>query len=318
MWELRDARVDFGSTRALDDVSLAVSPGEIVVILGPSGCGKSTLLRALAGLQPLDRGTVWIDGVDASGRPPHKRDIGVMFQDPTLFPHRTVGRNIAFGLRMAGLDRAAQERQVDEMLTLVGLPGFADRTVDTLSGGEAQRVALARSLARAPRLLLLDEPLASLDRALRDRLAVDIPAVLGATGTAALHVTHEHDEAFAIADRIAVMTAGRLLRIDAPADLYADPRTEQVARFLGHTNIVEDTTGAVAAERRVIRRDAATIDPEGELTATVLESRFRGDHHDVVVETMLGELRFRLTEAAARGATVRLRIDPARVARLEG
>ncbi|HUV11387.1 MAG TPA: TOBE domain-containing protein, partial [Acidimicrobiia bacterium] len=183
---------------------------------------------------------------------------------------------------------------------------------------EAQRVALARSLARSPRLLLLDEPLAALDRALRDRLAVDIPGVLRATGTTALHVTHDHDEAFAIADRIAVMTAGRLLRIDAPADLYADPRTEEVARFLGHTNIVEDTAGPATAHRRVILRDAATIHPEGDFTATVVESRFRGDHHDVIVDTTLGELRFRLTETAARGSTVRLRIDPDRVARLDG
>jgi thiamine transport system ATP-binding protein len=323
MWELRNARVDFGTTRALDDISLAIDPGEIVVILGPSGCGKSTLLRALAGLQPLHGGRVLIDGTDATNRPPHRRGIGVMFQDPTLFPHRSVGRNIAFGLRMAGLDRAAQEQRVDEMLALVGLPGFTDRTVDTLSGGEAQRVALARSLAPAPRLLLLDEPLAALDRALRDRLAVDIPAVLRATGTAALHVTHDHDEAFAIADRIAVMAAGRLLRTAAPADLYADPRTEQVARFLGHTNIVdnptivETTAKAAHVERRVIRRDAAAVDPEGDLRATVVESRFRGDHYDVVVATPLGELRFRLTEGAAPGATIRLRIDPARIALLE-
>ena len=219
MWELRDTRVCFGSTVALDDVSLAIQPAEIVVILGPSGCGKSTLLRVLAGLQPLDAGSVWIDGTDATHEPAHRRGIGVMFQDPTLFPHRNVGENIAFGLRMAGLDRASQRARVAEMLDLVGLAGFSDRTVDNLSGGEAQRVALARSLAPAPPLLLLDEPLAALDRALRDRLAVDLPAVLRATGTAAVYVTHDHDEAFAIADRIAVMNAGRLLRVADPATL---------------------------------------------------------------------------------------------------
>lgn len=312
MWELRQADVHFGSTTALDDVSITVEPSEIVVVLGPSGCGKSTLLRALAGLQPLDSGRVLIDGVDATEDPPHERGIGVMFQDPTLFPHRDVGRNIAFGLRIAGLDRAAQDRRVAEMLELVGLPGFADRTVDTLSGGEAQRVALARSLAPSPRLLLLDEPLAALDRALRDRLAVDIPAALRSTGTAAIHVTHDHDEAFAIADRIAVMEAGRILRIDAPGALYADPRTETVARFLGHTNIVGS-----GRDRRVIRRDAARVDPDGDLEATVIRSRFRGDHHDVELDSALGRLQFRLTDALEAGANVRLRIDPERIAPIE-
>ena len=312
MWELRHAGVRFGATPALDDVSLTIGDAEILVILGPSGCGKSTLLRTLAGLQPLDTGAVWIDDEDATGVAPHSRGIGLVFQDPTLFPHRSVGENIAFGLRMDGVGASARERRVAEMLALVGLPGFADRTVDNLSGGEAQRVALARSLAPEPRLLLLDEPLAALDRSLRDRLVDEIPRLLRSTGTAAVHVTHDHDEAFAIADRIAVMKAGRILRIDPPAVLFADPRTEEVARFLGHSNVVGDGT-----DRRVIRRDAATVDPDGDLVATVAESRFRGDHHDVVVTTALGRLRFRLSQSATVGATVRLRIDPSRVAPIE-
>lgn len=313
MWETRDVHVRFADTPALDGVSITVEPGEIIVVLGPSGCGKSTLLRTLAGLQVPDRGTILIDGVEATNRPPHERGIGVMFQDPTLFPHRTVGQNVAFGLRMKGADRSTQARRVRELLDLVGLPDFADRTVDTLSGGEAQRVALARSLAPAPRLLLLDEPLAALDRALRDRLTDEIPTVLRATGTAAVHVTHDHDEAFAIADRIAVMQAGRLLRVAVPAELHADPRTETIARFLGHTNIVGTGTA-----RRVIRRDAAEVDAGGELPATVLRSRFRGDHHDVTFATEQGELRFRLGEKVDVGAHVRLRIDPSRVAPITG
>lgn len=309
MWSLEEATVRFGSTTALDGVSLAVQPAETLVVLGPSGCGKSTLLRVMAGLQPLDRGRFLIDGEDATERPPHERGIGMVFQDPTLFPHRRVGENIAFGLRMQGVDEAERRTRVAELLDLVGLGGFADRDPSTLSGGEAQRVALARSLAPGPRLLLLDEPLGALDRALRDRLVDDLPAVLRASGTAAVHVTHDQDEAFALADRIAVMDAGRVLRVDAPHSLYADPRTETVARFLGHTNLVGQ-----GDDRRVLRRDAATIDPAGELTATVVSSRFRGDHHDVEVDTDLGRLAFALADGAAPGTTVRLRIDPARVA----
>lgn len=314
MWELHRASVRFGPTVALDDVSLTIEPGEIVVILGPSGCGKSTLLRALAGLQTLDTGAVLIDGEDATNRPPHRRGIGVVFQDPTLFPHRSVGENVAFGLRMDGVSPEARRATVAEMLALVGMADFADRPVTALSGGEAQRVALARSLAPAPRLLLLDEPLAALDRALHDRLAEELPHVLRATGTAALHVTHDHDEAFALADRVAVMRAGSILRTDTPLALYTDPRTEAVARFLGHTNIVADPGGTSS----VIRRDAARVDPSGDLEARVVESRFRGDHHDVVVDTPLGRLEFTLLDPVTPGADIRLRVDPDRVAALEG
>ncbi|GJM37375.1 MAG: Fe(3+) ions import ATP-binding protein FbpC [Acidimicrobiales bacterium] len=312
MWNLTDATVRFGGTIALDGVSLTVHPTETLVVLGPSGCGKSTLLRVMAGLQPLDDGRFEIDGVDATDRPPHERGIGMVFQDPTLFPHRRVGENIEFGLRMQGVDATERRARVDQLLDLVGLGGFADRDPATLSGGEAQRVALARSLAPGPRLLLLDEPLAALDRALRDRLIDDLPAVLAASGTAAVHVTHDHDEAFALADRIAVMHAGRVLRVDDPHSLYADPRTETVARFLGHTNIVGEGT-----DRRVVRRDAATIDPSGEITGTVVTSRFRGDHHDLEVDTDLGRLAFALTEGADVGSSVRLRIDPERVAAID-
>lgn len=313
MWELHDITVQFGTTTAMHEVSLTISPNEILVILGPSGCGKSTLLRVLSGLQPPTAGEIWIEGSDATARPPHQRGIGVMFQDPTLFPHRSVGQNIAFGLRMAGVDASTQRRRVDELLELVDLHGFAERGVENLSGGEAQRVALARSLAPEPSLLLLDEPFAALDRTLRDRLVSDLPEVLDSAGTAAVHVTHDHDEAFAIADRVAVMSDGHLLRTAPPAELFADPRTETVARFLGHTNIVGD-----GRDRRVIRRDAATIDPAGDMEATVTASVFRGDHHDIAVVGALGELRFRLTESAAVGSVVRLRIDPTRVAPLSG
>ena len=312
MWELTGATVRFDGTVALDAVDLPVAPAETLVVLGPSGCGKSTLLRAMAGLQPLHAGRFLIDGDDATTRPPHERGIGMVFQDPTLFPHRRVGANIEFGLRMQRT--AAEERatRVDDLLALVGLAGFADRDPSTLSGGEAQRVALARSLAPSPRLLLLDEPLAGLDRARRDRLVDDLPGVLAAGGTTAVLVTHDHDEAFALADRIAVMDAGRILRIDRPHALYADPRTETVARFLGHTNIVGE-----GPTRRVLRRDAATVDPAGDLDGTVVASRFRGDHHDIDVATALGRLSFSVLHPARVGEEIRLAIDPERVAPID-
>ena len=313
MWALDEIVVRFGATIAVDGVSLSVADGEIVVILGPSGCGKSTLLRAIAGLQPLDAGSILIDGADATKRPPHERGIGLMFQDHALFPHRDVGRNVEFGLRMAAMAGPDRTARVAEMLALVGLEGYDRRDVSTLSGGEAQRVALARSLAPRPALLLLDEPLGSLDRALRDRLTDDLPSLLRATGTAALHVTHDHDEAFAVADRIVVMDHGRVLRDGPPGEVWADPRTAAVARFLGHRNIVGKGT-----TRRVIRRDAASIDPTGDVTGTVLSNRFRGDHHDVTVAVAdHGELHFRLADAPGVGYPIRLRIDPDRVAPIE-
>ena len=309
MWRLSDATVRFGATTALDRVDLVVETDELLVVLGPSGCGKSTMLRVVAGLQALTGGTVEIDGHDVAGRAPHERGVGMMFQDATLFPHRDVSGNIEFGLRMAGMAAPDRTARVAELLELVGLDGFAHTDVDTLSGGEAQRVALARALAPRPRIVLLDEPFGALDRALRDRLVDDLPRLLRTAGTAAIHVTHDHEEAFAMADRIAVMDHGRILRTATPQDLVADPRTETVARFLGHTNIVGDHD-----DRRVLRRDAATVDPDGELDATVTATRFRGDGFDVDLDSMLGPLRFRLSERLEIGERIRLRIDPRRVA----
>jgi thiamine transport system ATP-binding protein len=312
MWSLQDATVYFGVTTALDSVSLDIGERETVVVLGPSGCGKSTLLRVIAGLQPFDDGALTFDGADATTIPPHERGVGMVFQDPTLFPHRTVGENVDFGMRMQRWPVHRRRDRVSELLDLVGLAGFADRDPATLSGGEAQRVALARALAPAPRLVLLDEPLAALDRSLRDRLVDDLPGVLDAAGAAAVHVTHDHEEAFALADRIAVMDAGHLLRIDTPHQLYADPRTEAVARFLGHTNVV-----GAGRDRRVIRRDAATMDPAGQLRGVVESSRFRGDHHDVAILTDLGLLAFNLDQPSMPGETISVRIDPTRVAPIE-
>jgi thiamine transport system ATP-binding protein len=197
--------VRFDERVVLDDLSLTVATGEVVALLGPSGCGKSTLLRVIAGLHVPDAGRVCWDGHDLGGVPPHKRGIGLVFQDLQLFPHKDVGANVAFGLRMQQMPKDAIRAHVAELLELVGLPGYERRRVGTLSGGEAQRVALARSLAPAPRLLLLDEPLGALDRDLHDRLAVDVGALLRRVGMTAIHVTHDEDEARTIGDRLVVL-----------------------------------------------------------------------------------------------------------------
>ena len=193
--------VSLGGRSVLDAVSLAVSAGEVVAVFGPSGSGKSTLLRAVAGLVEVELGRVVIDGVDVTGVPTHRRRVGVVFQDEQLFPHRDVAGNVAFGLEMAGVERRERESRVEELLSAVGLVGFGDRDVSTLSGGEAKRVALARSLAPRPAVLLADEPLTGLDADLHDRLAVEVGAVLRESGTTTLWVTHDRAEAALVADR---------------------------------------------------------------------------------------------------------------------
>lgn len=238
-----DAVVQYGSgqqiTTAVDHVSLQVRAGEVVALLGPSGCGKSSLLRAVAGLEPLAAGSVRWEGADLAGVEVHRRGFGLMFQDGQLFAHRDVAGNIGFGLQMARMPRARRAERVAELLDLVGLPGFGSRAVASLSGGQAQRVSLARSLAPEPRLLLLDEPLSALDRALRERLAADLHHILRRAGTTALYVTHDHDEAFTVADRVAVMMAGRIVQVGTPDELWSAPADEQVAAFLGY-RIIED------------------------------------------------------------------------------
>ncbi|GIG23443.1 ABC transporter [Cellulomonas chitinilytica] len=263
--------VRYGPTTAVDGVTLHVAPGEVVALLGPSGCGKSSLLRAVAGLEPLAGGSVAFDGVGVDRIPVHRRGFGLMFQDGQLFAHRDVAGNVAYGLPATGVRRSSSRRadiaRVDELLDLVGLAGYGPRPVATLSGGERQRVALARALAPTPRLLLLDEPLSALDRALRERLAVDLRAVLVATGTTAVLVTHDQDEAFAVADRVAVMRAGRLLQVDAPADLWRRPRSREVAEFLGYEAFVAASSRAAdpltAALARDLRDDDVVALAEG-------------------------------------------------------
>ncbi len=329
MLAVTGATVSFGRVRALDGIDLEVATGEVVAILGPSGCGKSTLLRAVAGLQPLDSGEVHWDGEDLAGLPVHRRDFGLMFQEHALFSHRDVAANVAFGLRMQKMDAAGRSRRVREVLGLVGLAGYQERTIATLSGGEAQRVALARSLAPQPRLLMLDEPLGSLDRPRREELTEELRVLLRRIGVTVLHVTHDHDEAFAVADRVAVMRSGRIARIGTPAEIWHDPRHPDVARFLGHANVVEVGEGGavpwgrlhVSPGSAVVRSDAfrrMEDRPAGAgdtVTGTVTDARFRGDRFELTLRTDPGdfELLVRDPRPAGQGDRLHYSIDRAAV-----
>jgi thiamine transport system ATP-binding protein len=232
-----DVSVRFEEGTALDGASIDVAGGEVVTVLGPSGSGKTTLLRVIAGLQRPDSGRVSLDGIDLAGTPSHRRGIGLVFQDHALFPHRDVAANVAFGLRMRGDPAEAVAARTAELLDLVGLPGLGKRSVGALSGGEQQRVALARALAPEPRVLLLDEPLGSLDRRLRDRLLGDLGRLFDELDQTAVYVTHDQTEAFALGDRVAVMRAGQVVQAATPDDLWARPRDADVARFLGIENV---------------------------------------------------------------------------------
>ncbi len=246
--EVQRVAVQLGGGTVLADVSLTARPGEIVALLGPSGCGKTTLLRVIAGLQPHTGDVRW-QGQSVAGVPSHRRGFGLVFQDQALFPHLDVARNVAFGLRMQAWSAAERTRRVAELLELVELSGLSRRPVDALSGGEAQRVALARALAPRPRLLMLDEPLAGLDRPLREQLLVDLPRILRRLRQTALFVTHDLEEALAVADRVAVMRAGRVAQVGAPRALYERPASVFVARFLGRANILHGTVRGAGQER---------------------------------------------------------------------
>ncbi|NUS52993.1 MAG: ABC transporter ATP-binding protein [Nocardioidaceae bacterium] len=282
--ELRDVTVRFDDADrpAVADVDLDLPAGQVLAVLGPSGCGKSTLLRAVAGLEPLAAGRVAYDGADLDGVPTHKRGFALMFQDGQLFPHQTVAGNVGYALRLRRTPRTEVVRRVGELLDLVGLTGLEDRTPATLSGGERQRVALARSLAVQPRLLLLDEPLSALDRGLRERLAHDLRDILVRAGTTALLVTHDQEEAFAVADRMALMRAGRVVQQGSLDDVWRAPVDADAARFLGYATVLSGQAAALVqraggatdpAPEVALRRSAVRVAPDGPLTGRVLAAR---------------------------------------------
>ncbi len=228
---------DQGRTQALSGVSFALEAGQSLAVLGPSGCGKSTLLRLIAGLETLDAGEIAVEGASLAGIPPHRRGFGLMHQDLALFPHLNVRANIAFGLRSQKWDEQAMNRRVDDLLDLMRIESLASRPVEAISGGEQQRVALARSLAPRPRLLMLDEPLGALDRRLREELTQEIRHIRDREGATLIYVTHDHDEAFAVADEIMVLSQGTVAQYGPPEDVWLAPASPFVARFLGHRNL---------------------------------------------------------------------------------
>jgi thiamine transport system ATP-binding protein len=289
---LDDVTVRYGDTAAVDDVSLELATGQVLAVLGPSGCGKSTLLRAVAGLEPLAAGSISWDGTDLAGTPTHKRGFALMFQDGQLFAHLTVARNVAYALRLRRTPSARVATRVRELLHLVGLSGYDERLPGTLSGGERQRVALARALAVEPRLILLDEPLSALDATLRERLAGDLRSILHEAGTTALLVTHDHEEAFALADRLAVMQAGRVVQSGAIDEVWREPVDEETALFLGYARVLRDEAAArvlAAAGLRssyavALRRSALVVDADGPLRARVEQARVTPEQVRLVVD----------------------------------
>jgi putrescine transport system ATP-binding protein len=238
---IREVSKRFGGVSAVESVSVDIRRGEFFSLLGPSGCGKTTLMRMIAGFERPDSGSIVIDGIDMAAIPPHERPVNMMFQSYALFPHLSVQGNIAFGLKQQKLDRKAVAARVAEMLELVQLEGFAKRKPDQLSGGQRQRVALARALARAPKVLLLDEPLAALDKKLRKETQAELKRIQVLSGTTFIVVTHDQEEAMALSDRIALMRDGRIIQTDAPGVVYDRPANRYVAGFVGDVNLFPAT-----------------------------------------------------------------------------
>jgi putative spermidine/putrescine transport system ATP-binding protein len=333
---LVDLRRAFGPVRALDGLSLDIGPGELVALLGPSGCGKTTALRALAGLEELDSGKVLVGGKDITRVSAHRRNMGMVFQAYSLFPNMTARENVGYGLRLRGIGGAARRGRADELLHLVGLGTHAGHYPHQLSGGQQQRVALARALAITPQVLLLDEPLSALDAKVRGQLRDEIRRVQREVGTTTLFVTHDQEEALAMADRVGVMSAGQLQQIAPPAELYERPRTAFVAEFVGLTNrlpgsvsngqvrvldaTVPTLPGSVesGAATVLVRPESVLVTPDPDGTGHVVTATFLGSLCRVEVvldagDSVLAQVSSADVAGLAPGTRVRVSVRPAPV-----
>ena len=343
---LEDLRRRYGGVTALDGLSITLAPGELVALLGPSGCGKTTALRLVAGLEEANGGRVVFGGEDVTNLPANKREIGMVFQAYSLFPHMTAMQNVGFGMQLHGVDPAERRKRAGEMLELVGLSPHAHKFAHQLSGGQQQRVALARALAIQPKVLLLDEPLSALDAKVRSRLRDEIRRVQLEVGITTLFVTHDQEEALAIADRVGVMNAGRIEQLGPPTTIYSRPATPFVAEFVGLTNRLDGVVRGGEVEVRgtrlpLVRPDTtdgpaiALVRPESvslsaygysgtePLVGTVIATAFLGATSRVTVDlgdiTVLAQLPTSEATAHTAGTRVRLtlRRDPVLIARDE-
>jgi putative spermidine/putrescine transport system ATP-binding protein len=344
---LENLRRTYGAVVALDGLDLTLAPGELVALLGPSGCGKTTALRLLAGLEQAEQGRVLIAGEDVTGRPANKRDVGMVFQAYSLFPHMTALENVAFGLQVRKINPRERRKRAGEMLELVGLSGFAHRYAHQLSGGQQQRVALARALAIHPKVLLLDEPLSALDAKVRGRLRDEIRRVQLEVGITTLFVTHDQEEALAIADRVGVMQSGHLEQLGPPTEVYSRPATPFVAEFVGLTNRLPGRVSNGSVEVRgmllplvqsgasdgpaiaLIRPEAVSVlrsadGASGPLVGTVIATAFLGATSRVTVDlgdvTVMAQMSTVEASAHPAGTKVQLalRPDPVLIAREPG
>ncbi|PTM43306.1 ABC transporter ATP-binding protein [Bosea sp. 124] len=296
----------FGSALVLDGVDLSMSRGEFISLLGPSGCGKTTLLRIVAGLMRPDQGKVALDGEDITRRPPHRRDVSVVFQSYALFPHLTVAENVAFGLKARGAPAADVAPAVARFLDLVQMGAYAGRSIKALSGGQQQRVAVARALVVGPKLLLLDEPFSALDRKLRETMQIDLKRLLREVGTTAIFVTHDQDEALTMSDRIAVMYRGRIEQLDTPAEIYRKPATPFALGFVGLSTrlpgkVTESAGGIVTvATAAGLLRARGNFLPGSPVLVGVRPERIALDHDRA------NRIEAPLSDAAFQGARVQL------------